>query len=71
MYVSTQLKNAQIKRQDLSDVILQAAVLNCEKEPSFEDKKTQLRSKVLKMVDLKNEHKKKYEELSELNRGGP
>lgn len=66
-HVSTQLKSAQTKRQDLSDVILQVAVINCDKETAFEERKTQLRLKLLQMVDQKNEYNKKYEELSELD----
>ena len=52
----------------MSDKVFQKAVINSEKEPEFQNKKEQLRSKVLEMTDLKNEHNKKYEELSELDR---
>ena len=62
MYV--QLKKAQSKRQELSDQILQTAVINCDKEPAFEEKKTRLRLKVLELNDLKNDHSKRFEELS-------
>lgn len=59
-----QLKSAQTKRQNLSDEILQTAVINCDKEPTFEEKKAQLREKILNLTDLKNDHSKKFEELS-------
>ena len=55
----------------MSDQVLQSAVLNCDKESAFEERKTRLRSKALKMVDLKNDHNKSYEELSELGIHGP
>jgi hypothetical protein len=64
------LKTAQTKRQDMSDQILQNAVLNCDKEATFEERKTQLRSKALQMVDLKNDHNKRFEELKELTSRG-
>ena len=60
-----QLKAAQSRRQDLSDQILQMAVTNCDKEPAFEERKARLREKVLELTDLKNDHNKGYEELSE------
>ena len=58
------MKKAQSKRQELSDQMLQTAVINCDKEPAFEEKKTRLRLKVLELNDLKNDHSKRFEELS-------
>ena len=60
-----QLKAAQSKRQEMSDQILQTAVTNCDKEPAFEEKKAKLREKVLQLTDLKNDHSRRFEELSE------
>ncbi|CAI8027198.1 Vacuolar protein sorting-associated protein 37A [Geodia barretti] len=64
------LKKAQSKRQELSDQILQTAVINCDKEPAFEEKKTRLRLKVLELNDLKNDHSKRFEELKTLTSKG-
>ena len=60
-----QLKAAQSKRQEMSDQILQTAVTNCDKEPAFEEKKAKLREKVLHLTDLKNDHSRRFGELSE------
>ena len=67
MYASSlaQLKETQQKRQTMSDQVMQSAVINCNKEPAFEEKKTKLRLKILEMIDLSNDHNKRFEELSE------
>ena len=62
-----QLQRTQNKRQEIADTNFQKAVINAEKESDFEEKKAQLRSKVLEVIDLKNDHDKKYEELSEFS----